>query len=180
MWPIKEYRKPILTGQLFNVKLRKTFDRVNAEFIFQIKIDKTNLLNFERSQSSKLQSVIMDPLMSPFSMGTTTPLHHPDEELTNFHQQNQTTNVYTNMNVHNMMNPPKQQLASHAYAPSLMMPQPATPVSALHCFHRSLLNAVLNVPAKSFRSDGASICICSWPSEISPNTVTDWCKPSYV
>jgi len=54
-------------------------------------------------------------------MGTTTPLHHPDEDLTNFHQQNQ-TNVY-----HNMMNPPRQM--AHTYPPSLTMPQPATPQS---------------------------------------------------
>lgn len=60
----------------------------------------------------------MENLMSPFSMGT-TPLHHPDEELTNFSQQNQ-SNVY-----HNIMNPPKQMAS---YAPSLMMPQPPTPV----------------------------------------------------
>ncbi|CRL00398.1 CLUMA_CG013665, isoform A [Clunio marinus] len=68
----------------------------------------------------------MDPLMSPFSMGTTTPLHHPDEDLTNFHQQNQ-NNVY-----HGIMNPPKQ-MAHSSYgsqmAPSLMMPQPPTPQS---------------------------------------------------
>lgn len=63
----------------------------------------------------------MDPLMSPFSMGT-TPLHHPDEDLTNFHQQNQ-TNVY-----HNMMNPPKQM--AHTYSPSMMSMQPPTPVSS--------------------------------------------------
>jgi hypothetical protein len=68
----------------------------------------------------------MDQLMSPFSMGTTTPLHHPDEDLTNFNQQNQAMNpnVYA---PNPMMNPPKQM--SHTYAPSLMMQQPPTPVS---------------------------------------------------
>lgn len=64
----------------------------------------------------------MDPLMSPFGVGT-TPLHHPDEELTNFHQNNQ-TNVY-----HSLMNPPKQM--SNSFGPSLMMPQPPTPVSSI-------------------------------------------------
>jgi hypothetical protein len=70
----------------------------------------------------------MDPLMSPFSMGTTTPLHHPDEDLTNFHQQNQ-NNVYHNP-MNPMMNPPKQMTPHNAYPP--MMSQPPTPVSEVN------------------------------------------------
>lgn len=73
--------------------------------------------------------------MSPFSMQT-TPLHHPDEDLTNFHQQNQ-TNVYHNP-MNPMMNPPKQM--AHSYAPSLMMPQPPTPVST---FNSSLVRLTI-------------------------------------
>jgi hypothetical protein len=51
-------------------------------------------------------------------MGTTTPLHHPDEELnlTNFSNQ-QNSNVYM----------PKQMNSIYAPAP-LMMQQPQTPV----------------------------------------------------
>ena len=67
----------------------------------------------------------MDPLMSPFSMGTTTPLHHPDEDLASFSHQNQ--NVYHNP-MNPMMNPPKQMTPHNSY-PSLMMGQPPTPVS---------------------------------------------------
>jgi hypothetical protein len=94
----------------------------------------------------------MDPLMSPFSMGTTTPLHHPDEDLTNFNHNNQTNQVY-----HSMMNPPKQ-MAQHTNYPSLMMPQPPTPVSYFAA-HDSPTNFTshFQLPAKSFRSHGASI-----------------------
>lgn len=67
----------------------------------------------------------MDPLMSPFSTLGTTPLHHPDEDLQNFSNQNQVNNVY-----HSMMNPPKQMSHTYAPAPSLMsLQQPPTPVS---------------------------------------------------
>jgi hypothetical protein len=69
----------------------------------------------------------MDQLMSPFSMGTTTPLHHPDEDLTNFNQQNQTINPNVYAPNPMQMNPPKQ--ISHSFAPSMMMAQPPTPVS---------------------------------------------------
>lgn len=59
----------------------------------------------------------MDNLMSPYSnlsMGT-TPLHHPDEDLT-FHQN---TNVYL---------PRQMNFGAPPAAPSLLMP-PQTPVS---------------------------------------------------
>lgn len=68
----------------------------------------------------------MDPLMSPFSMGT-TPLHHPDEDLQNFSNQN-SNNVYANL-----MNPPKQM--THSYGSSMMsLGQPPTPVSSIDKF----------------------------------------------
>lgn len=64
----------------------------------------------------------MDNLMSPYSnlsMGTTTPLHHPDEDLANFQHQQQ-NNVYL----------PKQMNFAPPHAPPpLMMTQPSTPHS---------------------------------------------------
>lgn len=114
----------------------------------------------------------MDPLMSPFSMGTTTPLHHPDEDLTNFHQQNQ-TNVY-----HNLMNPPRQM--AHTYPPSLTMSQPATPVSIFIRHHYDLLTAFLT-SAKSFCTDGSSISFNSRSSESTHATQqSNRCQSAYV
>jgi hypothetical protein len=74
----------------------------------------------------------MDNLMSPYSnlsMGTTTPLHHPDEDLANFQHQ-QTNNVYLPKQM-NFSAPP------HA-PPPLMMTQPQTPVSIFYVFHPCL------------------------------------------
>lgn len=76
----------------------------------------------------------MDPLMSPFSMGT-TPLHLPDEDLANFSQTPNPSQVYHHpaQMIHPQI-PQKQmqQQHHHTYAPNLMSMHSQPPQTPVH------------------------------------------------